>query len=55
MLVKELIEALKCQPQDNTVMLAVMYDSHYVISGEAEHIEYDGYYTPGITSIWSEV
>lgn len=55
MTVKELIEVLKCQPQDNKVVLSLTYDSgHGVISGEALFVERDGIYNPGITSIWND-
>ena len=55
MKVKELIEVLKCQPQDNKVVLCVTY--HHggcVASGEALFVERDGFYAPGITSIWND-
>lgn len=55
MTVKELIEVLKCQPQENKVVLSLTYDSGYgVISGEALFVERDGIYSPGITSIWND-
>ena len=55
MKVKELIEVLKCQPQDNKVVLCVTYDyGGCVASGEALFIERDGFHSPGITSIWND-
>lgn len=55
MKVKELIEVLKCQPQENKVVICVTYDRDYgVASGEALFVERDGFHSPGITSIWND-
>ena len=53
--VKELIEVLKCQPEDNKVMLCVTYDRGYgLASGSALFIERDEIHNPGITYIWND-
>ena len=55
MTVKELIEVLKCQPQENKVVLSLTYDGGSgVISREALFVERDGIHSPGITSIWND-
>ena len=55
MKVKELIEVLKCQPQDNEVVLYVTYDyGGCVASGKALFVERDDFHNPGITSIWND-
>lgn len=55
MKVKELIEVLKCQPQENKVVLCITYDyGSCVASGEALFVERDGFHSPGITSIWND-
>lgn len=55
MKVKELIEVLKCQPEDNEVFLHMTYDCGYgVISGKALFVERDDIHSPGITSIWND-
>ena len=55
MKVKELIEVLKCQPQENEVVLCVTYDlGCCVTSGKALFVEQDEVYRPGITMIWND-
>lgn len=55
MKVKELIEVLKRQPQENKVMLCITYDRGYgLASGEALFVERDEIHNPGITCIWND-
>lgn len=55
MKVKELIEVLKCQPQDNEVVLCMTYDCGYgTVKGDVLFVERDEIHTPGITSIWND-
>ena len=55
MKVKELIEVLKRQPQENEVVLCMTYDcGHSIVKGDVLFVERNEFYSPGITSIWND-